>query len=89
MDHGALTALSTQTFLVAAKLGGPILGVALVIGILVSLFQAVTQVQEMTMTFVPKIVAIALVVLLAGSWMLASLVTFAVDLFARLPHYVQ
>jgi len=89
MDQGSVMALSTQTFLVAAKLGGPLLAVALVVGVLVSLFQAVTQVQEMTLTFVPKIIAMALVLLLAGSWMMSSLVTFTVDLFARLPHFVQ
>ncbi len=81
--------LTTQMFLVAAKLAGPTLAAALVVGVLVSLLQAVTQVQEMTLTFVPKILVVMAVVLLLGPWMLQALVEFATDLFTRLPELVR
>ena len=75
--------------LVSAQLAGPVLAVALVAGILVSVFQAVTQVQEMTMTFIPKIVAAALALLLFGPWMLQSLVDFTARLFNDLPYLAR
>ena len=75
--------------LVSAQLAGPVLAVALVAGILVSVFQAVTQIQEMTMTFIPKIVAAALALLLFGPWMLQSLVDFTDRLFNDLPYLAR
>lgn len=59
----------------------PILGVSLVVGLLVSIFQAVTQLQEATLSFIPKILAVVLVVVLAGPWMLNSLLSFTTQLF--------
>jgi len=82
-------ALASQMFMATLKLGGPILAVALVVGVGVSIVQAVTQIQEMTLTFVPKVVCVALTILVAGSWMLRSLVSFATRLFERLPEFVQ
>ena len=81
--------LLRQTFWVSLKIGGPILATALVVGVLIGLFQAITQIQEMTLTFVPKAVAIAAVVLFFGSWMMETLVIFATDLFDRLPELVK
>ncbi len=81
--------LAREMFLATLKLGGPILAVALVVGVALSIVQAVTQVQEMTLTFVPKVTCIAITVLIAGSWMLRSLVSFAQRLFERLPDFVQ
>jgi flagellar biosynthesis protein FliQ len=59
----------------------PILGVSLVVGLLVSIFQAVTQLQEATLSFIPKILAVVMVVVLAGPWMLNSLLSFTTQLF--------
>jgi flagellar biosynthesis protein FliQ len=81
--------LAQEMFIATLKLGGPVLGVALLIGLLVGILQAVTQVQEMTLTFVPKIVAIGLTVLACGSWMLRSLAGFTEELLINIPHYVQ
>ena len=81
--------LAREMFLATLKLGGPILAVALVVGVALSIVQAVTQVQEMTLTFVPKVACIAVTVLIAGSWMLRSLVSFTQRLFERLPDFVQ
>ena len=81
--------LAREMFLATLKLGGPILAVALVVGVALSIVQAVTQVQEMTLTFVPKVACIAVTVLIAGPWMLRSLVSFTQRLFERLPDFVQ
>ncbi|MDX8407296.1 MAG: flagellar biosynthesis protein FliQ [Mariprofundaceae bacterium] len=67
----------------------PMLGVALVVGIAISLFQAVTQIQEMTLTFVPKIIAVFAATILAAPWMTEKLVHFTHDLFAMIPTLVQ
>lgn len=63
----------------------PLLGVSLVVGLVVSLFQAITQIQEVTLTFVPKILGIILVVALLGPWMLQQLLAFTNNLFDMIP----
>jgi len=63
----------------------PMLIVALVVGIAISLFQAVTQIQEMTLTFVPKIIAVFAAVILAAPWMTERLVSFTRDIFNMIP----
>ncbi len=74
-----------QAMLVGLQVALPILLTALVVGLLVSIFQAVTQIQEMTLQFVPKIVAVGLVLLFAGSWMLMRLVEFTTHVLTTLP----
>lgn len=66
---------------VATKIAGPMLAVALIVGVLVSLFQAVTQVQEMSLTFVPKLIGVGLVILLGGSWMMREMVGWVTRLW--------
>ncbi|MBL26859.1 MAG: flagellar biosynthetic protein FliQ [Rhodospirillaceae bacterium] len=63
----------------------PVMGVALVVGLLISLFQALTQIQEMTLTFAPKLVAVFLTVALALPYMLSNLIELAQSLVARIP----
>ncbi|HRJ41904.1 MAG: flagellar biosynthesis protein FliQ [Caldilineaceae bacterium] len=63
----------------------PLLGVSLIIGLVVSLFQAITQIQEVTLTFVPKILGIILVTVLLGPWMFQQLLTFTTNLFDIIP----
>ena len=79
--HIAAPALWTATMLAA-----PILIVSLAIGTLISLVQAVTQVQEMTLTFVPKLAGIAVVLVVGGSWMLSTLSDFTRQLFDSIPN---
>jgi len=74
-----------QAMLVGLQVALPILLTALVVGLLVSIFQAVTQIQEMTLQFVPKIVAVGLVLLFAGGWMLMRLVEFTTHVLTTLP----
>ena len=75
--------IGRDAIVVSLKLGGPIMLLALVVGIVISLFQALTQIQETTLTFVPKIVAILLAMLLLMPFMLTTLTTFTERLFDR------
>ena len=73
--------LGQQTLLAVLILAGPILGIALVVGTLVSVVQAVTQIQEMTLVFVPKIIAVFLVLAVGGGAMLSQAVSFGIMTF--------
>jgi flagellar biosynthetic protein FliQ len=81
--------ISLQAMAVAAKLGAPILLTALIVGFAVSLFQSVTQIQEATLSFVPKAVGIGIALLLAGNWMLHEIVTFTNQLYAQIPSLIS
>ena len=76
--------VAREAILVVLQLGAPILLVALVVGVVVALLQALTQMQEMTLSFVPKILAIFLTALLALPFMVATLVGFGEELFRRI-----
>ncbi len=86
MDTSAVLDIGLQGLLIVAKLAGPILITALVVGFSVSLLQSITQVQEVTLSFVPKAIAVACALLISGHWMIAELVSFTNDLFARIPN---
>ena len=77
--------IALQTMLVALKLSAPILVTSLVIGYTISLFQSMTQIQEFTLAFVPKLVGVGIALLLSGGWMLQTLVDFTQDLFEMVP----
>lgn len=67
----------------------PILGVGLLVGLLISIFQAATQIQEMTLTFVPKILAMLLSLLLLMPWMMSKMTEYTEQLIANIPQYVK
>jgi flagellar biosynthetic protein FliQ len=71
--------------LVSAKLAGPFLIVVLAVGVVIGLLQSVTQLQEQTLTFVPKLIGSAIVIAVSGNWMLASLVEFSRELMNSVP----
>ena len=77
--------IALQTMMVALKLSAPILATSLVIGFTISLFQSMTQIQEFTLAFVPKLVGVGVALLVSGGWMLQTLVDFTRDLFAMIP----
>lgn len=77
--------IALQTMIVALKLTAPILLPALIIGFVISLFQSMTQIQEVTMTFVPKVIGVGVVLLLCGNWMMHTLVSFTQQLFDKVP----
>ena len=76
MDQNSVLQIGRQGMEVALMVSMPILAVSLFLGLLISVFQAVTQVQEATLTFVPKLVGIGVVVTFMGGWMLTTLVSF-------------
>lgn len=80
--------IAVETLTITAKVSAPILIVSIAIGFTVSLLQSATQVQEFTLTFVPKLAGVALVIVLAGTWMLNELVAFTHQLFAAIPSLV-
>jgi flagellar biosynthetic protein FliQ len=84
MNDTDLAALLRDAMLVMLKLGGPPLMVALVVGLVISLVQAITQIHEVTISFVPKVLAIGLTLLLMGPFMLATLSSYAHLLFDRI-----
>ena len=72
-------------FTLALQIGGPLLGASLAVGMLVSVFQAVTQINETTLSFVPKIIVTAVALALLGPWMATTLITYMVGTFNLLP----
>lgn len=82
MDTETALHLLSETIKMAALVSAPPLIVALIVGLLISIFQVVTQIQEMTLTFVPKMAAVALTFLVFGSWMLTVVVDFTHHMIA-------
>ncbi|OZG74857.1 flagellar biosynthetic protein FliQ [Hahella sp. CCB-MM4] len=79
--------LTNDMLWAAIMISAPILGVAMVVGLVISIFQVITQIQEMTLTFVPKIAAVVVVLFILGPWMLATLTVFASTLIKNIPVY--
>ena len=85
MTDTSIIELAMRTMMVALKLSAPILVTSLVIGFTVSLFQSMTQIQEFTLAFLPKLIGVGIALLICGNWMLHTLMTFTIDLFEGLP----
>ena len=88
MDSNAVLDLSMQALVITGKLAAPVLITSLVVGFAISLIQSITQIQEVTLSFVPKAVAVAVAMIVCGQWMIAEMVTFTTDLFDRIPSLV-
>jgi flagellar biosynthesis protein FliQ len=80
--------LATQAMSLALKVAGPLLLAGLVIGVLVSIFQAVTQIQEQSLSLIPKIAGVAVVMVVLGPWMLGQIVAYTSALFTEIPRMV-
>ncbi len=85
MTATAVLHIAMQAMVVTAKLCAPMLLTSLAVGFGISMFQSATQIQEFTLSFVPKIVAVGIAVLLSGHWMLTTMIDFTNQLFAQLP----
>lgn len=85
MSDTQILEIVAGALLIALKLAGPVLVMTLVVGVAVSLLQTITQIQEQTLTFVPKLIGVALVLLLGGNWMLRELVTWVTELWRTIP----
>ncbi len=88
MNQDTVVSLATQAMSLALKVAGPLLLVGLVIGLVVSLFQAVTQIQEQSLSFIPKIVGVAVLIVVLGPWMLGQLISYAQSLWMSIPQLV-
>lgn len=89
MTEAYVLSLAQQTITLVLLLAGPVLLTSLLVGSLVSLVQAATQINEVTMTFIPKLIGIILVILVLGSWMLQQVLVFTSTLFNSLPNLVH
>lgn len=89
MNEEMILNLGQETLKTVALLSAPMLGAALIIGLIVSVFQAITQINEATLTFIPKIIVVGVVLLVAGPWMIDILSRFTIELFQNISMYVR
>jgi len=89
MNQDTVVNLATQAMTLAFEVAGPILLVGLVIGLAVSLFQAVTQIQEQSLSFIPKIVGLAVLIVILGPWMMDKLINYVTNLYTAIPSLVH
>ncbi len=88
MTTDTVVQLATQAMSLALKISIPLLGVGLVVGVLISIVQAVTSIQEQTLSFIPKVLAMAAVLVIGGPWMLNQLLSYTTDLWTSIPNMV-
>jgi flagellar biosynthetic protein FliQ len=88
MNQDTVVSIVTQTMEVGLKLSLPILLVGLIIGLVISVFQAVTQIQEQTLSFIPKVLGLVVVIVVAGPWMLGQIVNWTTELYSSIPSLV-
>ena len=88
MNTDQVISICTSAMELAIKVAMPLLLVGLVIGLLVSIFQAVTQIQEQTLSFIPKIIGLAVVLVVGGPWMLGQLIVWTQELYGQIPNLV-
>ena len=87
MNEAVVIGLMKEALIVSLLVGAPILATTLIVGVVVSLIQAVTQVNEATLTFVPKLVGVFVAMLIFGPWMMETLLDFSAGLFANAANY--
>ncbi len=88
MTQEFIVDMGRNALMVGLEVALPILGFGLIIGLLVSIFQAVTQIQEMTLTFVPKILAVAAAVAIFGKWMFMTMLNYFSNILVSLPDWI-
>lgn len=89
MTIDAVTEMTNNALFLIIKVSLPVLLVSLVIGLVISIFQTVTSIQEQTLTFVPKIVCVFVALALVGNWMMSSMVEFATELWSNFSLYIH
>lgn len=89
MDIGDVITISRQTIWIIIKTAVPILLVSTIVGLIISLFQTLTSIQEQTLTFVPKLIAIMIALMLMGSWMLNEIVSYMNILWGNFSQYIN
>ena len=89
MNEATIIDLSRETVLTIVETSMPLLLISLVIGLIISIFQTIISIQEQTLTFIPKFIAIMLVVVLCGNWIMNKCVTLFEALMANIPNYIK
>ena len=88
MNQDTVINLATQAMTLALEVAGPVLLLGLIIGLVVSIFQAVTSIQEQSLSFIPKVVGVGVLLVLLGPWMLDQLVSYAQNLYLSIPSLI-
>ncbi len=88
MNQALVIEIGTKALLTVIKVSAPMLGLGMIVGLMVSVFQATTQLQEQTLTFIPKILAVLFAIVVFGPWMLNVLISFIEELFLNIPNYI-
>lgn len=89
MTQATVIDIAREIVWVIVKTSAPMLIISLVVGLIISIFQTVTSIQEQTLTFVPKFLAIMLVIILCGGWMLNNMSDLFVELISAIPQYIR
>ncbi len=89
MTESLIVQLGKDAFTVTLLSALPMLGASLIVGVMISVFQAATQIQELTLTFVPKVLAVGVVGVLFGPWMMNNLIVYTTQLLTSLPNYAR
>lgn len=89
MNESIIIDIARQTLWLVLKVSAPMLVTSLVVGLLVSVFQTITSIQEQTLTFVPKLIAVFLVIMIFGNWILTEVRDFAVELITNFGYYIK
>jgi len=88
MTPEAVVAIAEQGIVIILYIAGPLLILALVVGLIVSIFQATTQIQEQTLAFIPKIIAVLLGIVFFAPWMISQMLSYATEIFSNLTRFV-
>ncbi len=89
MNQEMVMDVGIEAIRVVLMISAPILLLGLLVGLIVSIIQATTQIQEQTLTFIPKLVAIALALLIFGPWMMSMMYDFTINIFENIPNYIR
>ncbi len=89
MDQGVVVDLAQKALMTVIYVSAPMLGLSLIVGLAISIFQATTQIQEQTLTFIPKILAVMGGILLFGSWMLRVLIEYTQDIYINMNQLIR
>lgn len=89
MDQATVIDIARKAIYTAMLLGGPILLLSLLVGLIVSIFQATTQIQEQSLTFLPKLIIVIVVLIIFGPWMMTIMTNYTKDLFLNIQGYIK
>ncbi|NLJ91076.1 MAG: flagellar biosynthesis protein FliQ [Clostridiales bacterium] len=89
MNEQIVVDIARQALWTIIKVSAPILIVSMVIGLIISILQTVTSIQEQTLTFVPKLIGIFLIIMISGSWIMSEIKDFTVELFSNFSYYIS